>query len=145
MDTYILLYLKQITNKDLLYSTWNSGWCYMAAWMGGKFGGEWIHVYVQLSPFSCPPGTIPTLLIVNQLQSNIKLKVFFFFKNHLWGSLNHRKLGHMAVISVSLSLGCSLRILLSKGPQMMLMFLAQGLHFQNNMDQNSSVIITSKW
>ena len=50
----------------------------------------------------------------------------------------------MAVISVSLSLGCSLRILLSKGPQMMLMFLAQGLHFQNNMDQNSSVIITSK-
>ena len=39
--------LKWITNKDLLYSTWNSAQCYVAAWMGGDFGGEWIHVYVQ--------------------------------------------------------------------------------------------------
>ena len=22
------------------------------AWMGGEFGGEWIHVYVWLSPFT---------------------------------------------------------------------------------------------
>ena len=46
-----LLYLKLITNKDLLYSTWNSAQCYVAAWMGGEFGREWIHVYVWLSPF----------------------------------------------------------------------------------------------
>ena len=49
---YIRLYLKYITNKDLLYRTWNSAQCYMAAWMEGEFGGEWIHVYVWLSPFA---------------------------------------------------------------------------------------------
>ncbi|MCH3812453.1 hypothetical protein LZB82_08870, partial [Campylobacter jejuni] len=47
-----LLYLKWITNKDLLYSTWNSAQCYVAAWMGGEFGGEWIHVYAWLSLFN---------------------------------------------------------------------------------------------
>ena len=45
---YTVLYLKWITNKDLLYSTWNSAQCYVAAWMGGEFGGEWAHVYVWL-------------------------------------------------------------------------------------------------
>ena len=34
MDMYTLLYLKWISNKDLLYSTWNSVQCYVAAWMG---------------------------------------------------------------------------------------------------------------
>jgi len=33
------------------YSTGNSAQCCVAAWMGGEFGGEWIHVYVWLSPF----------------------------------------------------------------------------------------------
>ena len=45
MDMYIVLYLKWITNKGLLYSIWNSAQCY-AAWMGGVSRGEWIHVYV---------------------------------------------------------------------------------------------------
>ena len=40
MDMYTLLYLKWITNKDLLYSTGNPAQCYVAAWMGGEFGGE---------------------------------------------------------------------------------------------------------
>ena len=44
MEMNTLLYLKWITNKDLLYSTGNSARCYVAAWMGGDFGGEWIHV-----------------------------------------------------------------------------------------------------
>ena len=52
MDTYTWLYLKWITNKDLLYSTGDSVQCYVAAWMGGEFGGEWIHVYAWLSPFA---------------------------------------------------------------------------------------------
>ena len=52
MDMYTLLYLKWITNKDLLYSTGNTAQCWVAAWMGGAFGGEWIHVYVWLSPFT---------------------------------------------------------------------------------------------
>ena len=50
MDMYTLLYLKCITNKDLLYSTWNSTQCYVAAWMGWEFGGEWIRLYIWLSP-----------------------------------------------------------------------------------------------
>ena len=45
------LYLKWITNKDLLCSTGNSVQCYGAAWMGGEFGGEWIHAYIWLSSF----------------------------------------------------------------------------------------------
>ena len=49
INMYTLLYLKWIINKDLLYSTANSAQCYVAAWMGGEFGGEWMHVYVWLS------------------------------------------------------------------------------------------------
>jgi len=30
----------------------NSAQCHVAAWMGGEVGGEWIHVYVWLSPFA---------------------------------------------------------------------------------------------
>ena len=44
MDRYTLLYLKWITSKDLVYSTGNSAQCYVAAGMGGEFGGQWIHV-----------------------------------------------------------------------------------------------------
>ena len=47
-----VLYLKWITNKDLLHSTGNSARCYVAARMGGELGGEWILVYVWLSPFT---------------------------------------------------------------------------------------------
>ena len=43
---------KWITNKDPLYSIRNSIQCYLLAWMGGEFGGEWIHVYVWLRPFA---------------------------------------------------------------------------------------------
>ena len=52
MDMYTLLYLKRITNKEVLCSTGNSAQCYVAAWMGREFGGEWIHVYVWLNPFA---------------------------------------------------------------------------------------------
>ena len=52
MDMYTLLYLKWTTNKDLLYNTWNSAQCYVAAWMGGEFGREWVPIYVWLSPFT---------------------------------------------------------------------------------------------
>ena len=42
MDMYTLLYLKWITNKDLPYGAWNSAQCYVAAWVGGESGREWI-------------------------------------------------------------------------------------------------------
>ena len=45
MDVHTLLYLKWITIKEVLYSTWNSAQCYMAIRMGGEFGGEWIRIY----------------------------------------------------------------------------------------------------
>ena len=51
MDMYTQLYLKQITNKDLLYSTGDSAQCYAAVWVGGEARG-WIHVHVWLSPFA---------------------------------------------------------------------------------------------
>ena len=66
---YTLLYLNRRANKDLLYTTWNSAQCYVAAWIGGEFGGEWIHVYVWLSPSE----TI-TLLIDYPPIQNKKLK-----------------------------------------------------------------------
>ena len=46
------LYLTWITNKDLLSSTGSFAQCYEAAWMGGEFGGERIHVNVWLSLFT---------------------------------------------------------------------------------------------
>ena len=46
MDLYTLLYFKWIAIKDLLCSTWSSAQCYVAAWMGGEFGGEWMRAYV---------------------------------------------------------------------------------------------------
>ena len=52
MGMWPLLYLKWVTNKDLLYSTGDSAQCYVSAWMGVGFGGEWIYVYVWLSPFT---------------------------------------------------------------------------------------------
>ena len=36
MDMYTLLYLKWVTNKELLYSTGNSAQCFEAVWMGGS-------------------------------------------------------------------------------------------------------------
>ena len=35
-----------------MYNTGNSAQYYMAAWMGEEFGGEWIHIYVWLSPLA---------------------------------------------------------------------------------------------
>ena len=79
MDMYTLLYLKQITNKDLLYSTKKSAQCYVAAWRGVGFGGEWIHVYVWLSPSAvnlellqkCKMGLTPRPLSFWELQARI--------------------------------------------------------------------------
>ena len=71
---YTLLYLKWIINKDLLFNTWNSAQWHVAAWMGGEFGGKWIHVYVWLY-HPCSPEIITTLF-VNQLHLNTKEKGF---------------------------------------------------------------------
>ena len=65
--------IKWITNKDLLFSTWNSVQCYKAAWMGGESGGEWVCVHTY--------GWVPLLFswnyhnAVNRLYPKIKWKV----------------------------------------------------------------------
>ena len=45
INMYTLLYIKWISNRVLLWNTEYSAQCYVAAWMGGEFGKEWIHVY----------------------------------------------------------------------------------------------------
>ena len=59
INMYTQLYFKWITNKDILYSTENSAQCYVAAWMRGKFGGEWIRECVAES-LQHSPETITT-------------------------------------------------------------------------------------
>ena len=76
MDMYTLLYLKWITVKILLYSTKNSAQCFTLAWTGGEFGGEWIHPYVWVSPFSVH------LKLSHQLYAPIQNKSFFFFNKN---------------------------------------------------------------
>ena len=51
MDMDTRLCLTRRTSQDLLASPGNSGRCHAAAGMGGEFGGEWVRVYVWLSPF----------------------------------------------------------------------------------------------
>ena len=63
IDVYTLLCLKWITNNDLLYSTGNSAQCCVAAWMGGEFGGEWIHIYVWLNPFTVQFSSVTQLCL----------------------------------------------------------------------------------
>ena len=52
IDMYTLLYLKWVTNKDLLCSTGSSIHCHVPDWMGAKFGGEWTHVYAWVGDFA---------------------------------------------------------------------------------------------
>ena len=45
IDIHTRLYIKQITNKDLLYSTGNSTQYSVMAYMGKESKKEWIYVY----------------------------------------------------------------------------------------------------
>ena len=59
---YTLLYLRRITNKDILSSTWDSAGCYVAAWMGGEFRGEWITCICVVEYLRCYLKTLTVLL-----------------------------------------------------------------------------------
>ena len=48
IDIYILLYIKWIINKDLLYSTGNSTQYSVMNYMGKESKKEWIYVYVYV-------------------------------------------------------------------------------------------------
>ena len=60
INMYILLYLRWITNKNLLYSTGNSAQCYVAAWMGSL--REMDTCICMAESLCCPPETITALL-----------------------------------------------------------------------------------
>ena len=49
-DMWTLLYLEQITDKDLLYSTWHSAQCQWQPKLEGSLGAGWIQVCVWMSP-----------------------------------------------------------------------------------------------
>ena len=62
MDMCTLLYLKWITTKDLLYSTWNSAQCYMQpVWKGCL--REHADMTVYAKSLHCSPETMTTSLI----------------------------------------------------------------------------------
>ena len=46
IDIYTLLYIKQITNKNLLYSTGNSTQYAAMTYVGKESKKEWIYVYI---------------------------------------------------------------------------------------------------
>ena len=53
MDMCTLLCLEWMTYKVRCYCrAHRTAQSDAAAWMGGAFGGEWIHVYAWLSPFA---------------------------------------------------------------------------------------------
>ena len=60
MSMYLLLYLKWITNKDLLSSTGNAAQRAVPAWKGGGFGENACICLAE--SLCCPPETTTTLL-----------------------------------------------------------------------------------
>ena len=65
MNMYTMRYLKWMTNRDLLHSTWNSTQCYVAACVGRAFERDWMHGIPLLFTLNCHN-------IVNQLYPNTK-------------------------------------------------------------------------
>ena len=72
---YTWLYLKWIPNKVILNSTGNSAQCYVAAWMGGEFEGEWTHVHVWLSPFPVHLKPSQCCLLTQSEKVGLKLSI----------------------------------------------------------------------
>jgi len=86
MDMDTVLYLKWVTNKDLLYSTWNSDQCSVAGWMGRGVGGRMDICLCMTESLHCSPETITTLLNGYTPTHKKKLKKHFkickqIFKN----------------------------------------------------------------
>ena len=71
MDMYILLYLKWITNKDLLYSTGNSAQMVCGSLDGKGVWGRMDTRICMAESLCCPPETITTLF-ANWLYLNTK-------------------------------------------------------------------------
>ena len=73
---YTLLYLKQITNRDLLYHTWNSAQCYVPGWMGGEFEGRMDTCTCMTESLCYSTETTTTLLVGYTPIQHKKFKVW---------------------------------------------------------------------
>ena len=78
-------------SNDLLYSTWNSAQCYVAAWTGGEFRGElYMYVYVCMAEsLCCSAETITTLFIGYIPIQNKKVKNTELLCSHICDYQNH--------------------------------------------------------
>ena len=74
MDMYTLLYLKWITHKDLLYSTWNSAQCYVPP-EGSRVWGENETCICVVKYLRCSAETT-SLLIHHGAQSLSRVQLF---------------------------------------------------------------------
>ena len=72
---YTLLYLKWITNRKLLYSTWNSAQCYVPAWSGEGFEGRMDMCICVAESLCCSPETTTILSTGYTPIQNKKFKV----------------------------------------------------------------------
>ena len=70
MDMYTLLYLKWITKKDRLYSTWNSAQYCLAAWMEKEVWGRTDTCICMTECLHYSPEIITVLLIGYALIQN---------------------------------------------------------------------------
>ena len=85
MDMYTRLYLRWITKKDLLYSTWNSAQCHVEAWMGGIWGRMGTCICMAES-LRCLPETITTLLMGYTPIQNKRFKNSLSFLHYSTGA-----------------------------------------------------------
>ena len=86
---YILLYLKWVTNKGWLDSTWTTGQYYIAAWIRGEFDRERIYECVWLSPFTVHLKLLQYYLLISY--TPIQNTKFNIKKNTQIGWLKKRK------------------------------------------------------
>ena len=63
IDIYTLLCIKQITNKDLLYSTGNSTQCLVIIYKGKESEKEYIYVYTYIY--------VPTYIYIHFLSESL--------------------------------------------------------------------------
>ena len=91
MDRDTLLYIKWITNKDLLYSAWNPAGCYVAEDERGACERMDTRVCVAES-LHCSPETLRPWLISYTPAQNKKFKKIKLFHIHtMTGRLKNKK------------------------------------------------------
>ena len=94
--------------QGLLYSTWNSAQCYVVAWMGGGFVGEWMNITETLR-YSL--ATITTLLIsyspIPNKSSKGKKKRIPLIRGGKRNSTTGRKIAIIRFLRVDFFLICS--------------------------------------